>query len=88
MKIVRLLQVGHGLVGLVGGDEQQASLQILIKAIRGHLGGVLHGLDGAGQVVLIETRKLTGVGAMAYIEGTAFVDGKAVAAGELSVVCA
>jgi len=41
-----------------------------------------------GQDVRIHTTKLTGVGSMAYIEGTVFADGIIVASGELSVVCA
>ena len=41
-----------------------------------------------GQAVRIETKKLTAVGTMAYISGTASVDGVIVASGELSVVCA
>jgi len=41
-----------------------------------------------GQTVRIETKKLTAVGTMAYIGGTASVDGVIVASGELSVVCA
>jgi len=40
-----------------------------------------------GQNVRIETTKLTQVGSMAYISGTASVDGVIVASGELSVVC-
>ena len=40
-----------------------------------------------GQEVRIETTKLTQVGSMAYISGTASVDGVIVASGELSVVC-
>jgi len=40
-----------------------------------------------GQNVRIETAKLTQVGTMAYISGTASVDGTIVASGELSVVC-
>jgi 3-hydroxyacyl-[acyl-carrier-protein] dehydratase len=39
-----------------------------------------------GQELRIETRKLTGVGRMAYIGGTVWVDGEMVAKGELSVV--
>ena len=39
-----------------------------------------------GQGLRIETRKLTEVGRMAYIEGTVWVDGEIVAKGELSVV--
>jgi 3-hydroxymyristoyl/3-hydroxydecanoyl-(acyl carrier protein) dehydratase len=39
-----------------------------------------------GQELRIETRKLTEVGRMAYIEGTVWVDGEIVAKGELSVV--
>jgi 3-hydroxyacyl-[acyl-carrier-protein] dehydratase len=41
-----------------------------------------------GQAVRIETKKLTEAGKMAYIGGTASVDGVIVASGELSVVCA
>lgn len=41
-----------------------------------------------GQDVRIQTKKLTGVGSMAYIEGTVFADGVIVASGELSVLCA
>ena len=40
-----------------------------------------------GQNVRIETAKLTQVGPMIYISGTASVDGTIVANGELSVVC-
>jgi 3-hydroxyacyl-[acyl-carrier-protein] dehydratase len=39
-----------------------------------------------GQELRIETNKLTEVGQMAYISGTAWVDGEMVASGELSVV--
>jgi 3-hydroxymyristoyl/3-hydroxydecanoyl-(acyl carrier protein) dehydratase len=39
-----------------------------------------------GQELRIETRKLTGVGRMAYIGGTVWVEGVMVANGELSVV--
>ncbi|MGA9305275.1 MAG: 3-hydroxyacyl-ACP dehydratase FabZ [Candidatus Sulfotelmatobacter sp.] len=39
-----------------------------------------------GQELRIETRKLTGVGRMAYVGGTVWVEGEMVANGELSVV--
>ncbi len=41
-----------------------------------------------GQKLRIETKKLTEVGRMAYIEGTVWVGGEMVASGELSVVSA
>jgi 3-hydroxyacyl-[acyl-carrier-protein] dehydratase len=41
-----------------------------------------------GQLLRIETTKLTGAGQMALIGGTVYVDGEIVASGELSVVSA
>jgi 3-hydroxyacyl-[acyl-carrier-protein] dehydratase len=40
-----------------------------------------------GQVIRMETTKLTQIGTMAYISGTVSVAGEVVASGELSVVC-
>jgi 3-hydroxyacyl-[acyl-carrier-protein] dehydratase len=41
-----------------------------------------------GQLLRIETSKLTSAGTMAYIGGTVTVDGAVVASGEVSVLCA